>query len=115
MGFSDGIRLCISLKLPVVIVELDVQLLVDLLKKDDGQSNSYGALLSDCKAGLWQIPMVHVQHCFREANKCTDALARRGALLPQDFVVYLDPPIEVSLLLSLDSAGMAFDKFVSVP
>ena len=38
-------------------------------------------------------------------NKCADALVRRGALLPQDFVVFLDPPMEVSLLLSLDSAG----------
>ena len=114
-ALRDGIRLCISLKLPVVIVELDAQLLMDLLKKDDGQSNSYSALLSDCKVGLRQIPMVRVQHCFREANKCADALARRGALLPQDFVVYLDHPTKVSLLLSLDSAGVAFDKFVYVP
>ena len=35
--------------------------------------------------------MVQVQHCYREANICADALARRGALLPQDFVVFLDP------------------------
>lgn len=82
-----------------------MQLLVDLLQKEDGHPNGIGALVSDCKAGLREITLVHVQHCFWEANKCADALDRRGALLPQDFVVYLDPPYDVALLLSLDYGG----------
>ena len=59
--------------------------------------------------------MVKIQHCYREANKCDDALARRGAILSQDFVIFLEPPADVSLLLSLDAAGVAFDQFVSDP
>ena len=35
--------------------------------------------------------MVQIQHCYHEVNKCVDPLARRGALLSQDFVVFLDP------------------------
>ena len=35
--------------------------------------------------------MVRIQHCYREANKCDGALARGGALLSQDFVVFLEP------------------------
>ena len=58
--------------------------------------------------------MVKIQHCYRQANKCADALARRGALLPQDFVVFLEPPADVALLLSLDAAGVAFDQIVNV-
>ena len=58
--------------------------------------------------------MVKIQHCYRQANKCVDALARRGALLPQDFVVFLEPPADVALLLSLDAAGVAFDRIVNV-
>ena len=57
--------------------------------------------------------MVQIQHCYREANKCTDALARREALLPQDFVVFLEPLADVTLLLSLDSVGMVYECFVS--
>ena len=57
--------------------------------------------------------MVRVQHCFREANKCANALARRGALLGQDFVIFLEPVADVALLLDLDSAGVQFDHFVS--
>ena len=59
--------------------------------------------------------MVKIQHCYREANKCADALARRGAILSQDFVIFLEPPADVSLLLSLDVAGVAFDRSVSDP
>ena len=108
----DGIKLCISLKLPSVIFELDAKLIVDLLQKEEGHPNCIRALVSDCKTGLRDIPMVQIQHCYREANKCADALARRGALLPQDFVVFLDPPAEVSLLLSLDSAGVSYERCV---
>lgn len=80
-ALRDGIWLCISLKLLAVIIELDVQLLVDLLKKDDGQPNSNEALVSYCKAGFREIPMIRVQHYFRKANKCVNTLVRRGALL----------------------------------
>ena len=32
-------------------------------------------------------PLVQIYHCYREASRCADVLAKRGALLPQDFVV----------------------------
>ena len=57
--------------------------------------------------------MVQIQHCYREANKCADTLARRGALLPQDFVIFLEPPTEVLFLLSLNVSGLYSDRVVS--
>ena len=59
--------------------------------------------------------MVKIQHCYREANKCADALVRRGVLLSQDFAIFLEPSTDVSLLLSLDAAGVAFDRSISDP
>ena len=35
-------------------------------------------------------------------------------MLSQDFVIFLDPSADVSLLLSLDFAGVAYDRFVAV-
>ena len=52
-------------------------------------------------------------HYFREGNKCVDNLARRGALLEQDFVVFIHPPSKVELLVRLDSVGTLYDRFVS--
>ena len=113
-ALRDGIRLCIALKIPAVIFELDAKLIVDLLQKREGNPNGIGTLVSDCKAGLQEIPMVQIQHCYREANKCADSLARRGAYLSQEFVVLLDPPTEVDFLLRLDSAGACYERLVSV-
>jgi len=69
--------------------------------------------VSDYKSGLREIPMVQIQCCYREANKYTNTLARRGALLPQDFVVFLEPPADVAFLLSLDFAGMVYEHSVT--
>ena len=106
--------MCIALKIPAIIIELDAKLVVDLLQKEDRNQNGLDAILGGCKAGLKDIPMVKIQHCYKEENKCADALARSGALLPQDFVVFLEPPANVALLLSLDVAGVAFDRIVNV-
>ena len=57
--------------------------------------------------------MVQIQHCYRKTNKCADTLARRGALLPQDFVIFLELPAEVLFLLSLDVSGLYSDPVVS--
>ena len=85
-----------------------------MLFRSDGHQNCIDALVSDCKTELENIPRVQINHCSCEANKCTNALARRGAMLSQDFVILLDPPPDVSLLLSLDSAEVAYDHFVVV-
>ena len=106
---------------PIHLVEWDMSLfwvLIYLLKKsiicwcDIGCQWSY-ATWAKKRVLNKDIPMVRVQHCFREANKCANALARRGALLGQDFVIFLEPVADVALLLDLDSAGVQFDHFVS--
>ncbi|KAK9997745.1 hypothetical protein SO802_022431 [Lithocarpus litseifolius] len=45
---------------------MDAQLVVDLLERNGGHPNGIGALVSECKAGLREIPMVQIQHCYRK-------------------------------------------------
>ena len=91
-ALPDGIRLCVALKILAVIIELDAKLVVDLLQKEDRIQNGLDAILGDCKVGLRDIIMVKIQNCYREANKCANSLARRGALLPQDFCSFSGTP-----------------------
>ena len=112
-ALRDIINLCISLNLQAVVIELDAKLVVDLLSKTTRSSNAIDMIAADCKEGHKQIPMTIMQHCYWEANKCADALARQGALLPQDFVIFQEPPAEVSFLLSLDSADVLYERTVS--
>nr|POE88614.1 putative ribonuclease h protein [Quercus suber] len=57
-----------------VVFELDAKLVVDLSKKDLEKANGINVLVADYIEGLKQIPLVRIQHCYREANKCADAL-----------------------------------------
>lgn len=81
-ALRDGIRFCIALNLPVVEIELDAKVVVDLVTSNSSSLNSTDVIVIDCKEGLKKIPLVRIKHCFREANKCANALARLGALLP---------------------------------
>ena len=110
---QDGIHLCIALKLPTMEIELDAKVVIDLVRKVSCNFNSLDVLVDDCKEGLKQIPNIKIMHCFREGNKCANNLARRGALLDQDFVVFIHPPLEVELLIRLDTVGTLYDLSVS--
>ena len=77
----DGINLCIDLNLTNVIIELDAKLVVDLLQNEDCRNNGKEVIIANCRKALKKIPTVRIQHCFREANMCADALARRGVFL----------------------------------
>lgn len=102
--------MCIEMRLVVVEIELDAKLVVELLQMDVGNCIGNDVILSDCKEWMQRIPRVKIQHCFREANKCADALARRGTLLSQDFLVFTSPPTDVALLISLDVVGTLYER-----
>ena len=112
-ALRDGIRLCIALKLTAVVIELDSKLVVDLLKKESHNPNANDVLVANCRNSLRIIPIVRIQHCYREGNKCVDALARQGAILSQVFSIFLEPPSDVALLLSLDATRALYDRVVS--
>ena len=86
------------LKLPVVEIELDAKVVIDLVRKDSNNPYSLDALVADYKKGLKKIPNVKLMHCFRKADKCAYNLARRVALLNQDFVVFIHPQRRSCLL-----------------
>ena len=48
--------------------------------------------------------------CFREANKCADALAQRRPITQQDFVIYDSPPTNIVMLLFYDNIGMYYER-----
>ena len=52
-----------------MIFELDAKLVVVLLQKEDGSQNSIIALVSDCKVGPREIPMVQIHHCYCGARE----------------------------------------------
>ena len=73
------LMLCIERNLAMVEVELDAKAVVDMLANSQHSNNAISPLIEDCMYLVSQIPQVRIKHCYREANKCADKLARKGA------------------------------------
>ena len=71
-ALRDGIDLCLAVNLPAVEIELDAKLM------EGGNLNGNDVIVADCREGLKKIPLVRIQHCYRETNKCADAFVRLG-------------------------------------
>lgn len=114
-ALRDGLNVHIKLNLPIMEVELDAKLVVDLLEKEKPGLNGNGVLVIDYEERLKQILRVRILHCFRESNKCANALARRDALLTNDFVIFSPPPPhpDVLLLANLDAIETMYQCYCS--
>ena len=95
-----------------LIVELDALSVVHMLSSDK-PNLLMEPLLSDCRSLYRAIPNKWIQHVYREANQCVDALARLGSSVVSSFVVFVEPPPVVVNLLSLDEAGNFCNRLVS--
>ena len=50
-------------------------------------------------------------HTFREGNRCTDALARPGSGLDEDFLVFDNPPSsDILYFVNTDAAGVLYNR-----
>lgn len=58
-----------------------------------------------------RIPQIHFSHCFHEANRCADALARMGGTQASNFVILACPPMDLVKLLDFDFHGFYLNKF----
>ena len=85
-ALRDGLKLALSEGIENLIVELDVRVVVDLVNFNVDTNKPYFPLLCDCRCLLRRIPWVQVVHVYREGNRCTDALARWGSTMEEDFV-----------------------------
>uniref|UniRef100_A0A2N9I899 Reverse transcriptase domain-containing protein n=1 Tax=Fagus sylvatica TaxID=28930 RepID=A0A2N9I899_FAGSY len=109
-ALRDGLNLCLLHHLTAVIIELDAKLVVNLMVSSNSFNGENSVLVDDCRELLTRIPHSRVQHCFREANRCADALAKRGVTLPQVFCVFDNPPPDVSVILNHDILGLSSNR-----
>lgn len=65
----------------------------------------------DCRTLASRIPQVKLTHCYLEANKCVDALARKGPFNQLDFVIFDSSPVDISMFVFYDSIGMYYERF----
>jgi len=79
-ALRDGLLLAVQMGIPYLEVELDARFVVDIILSSSMPNRAYSPFLNDCMSLLTRFQQVQVNHIFREANSCTDALAKRGCL-----------------------------------
>jgi len=90
-------------------VELDARFVVNLVLSSSTPNRAYSPLLNDCKSMLNRFQQVQVNHIFREANSCADAMAKRGCLQQETFVMFNSPPsLDISSFITSDANGVYY-------
>nr|POF22818.1 putative ribonuclease h protein [Quercus suber] len=77
-AIRDGLTRCCHLSLQAVVVEVDASVAVSLLSQDVQTNGEFSSLIDDCRNLMKSIHQVQLKHCFREANRCADAIAKFG-------------------------------------
>ena len=93
-ALRDRLHLCLSKNHLDVEVELDAKIIVDALTTTQQSDQLVSPLMDDCRFLATRFNHIQFKHCYREANKCTDGLTRKGITQIDDFLVYEYPPVE---------------------
>ena len=67
-------------------------------------------LLDDCRQLLSCFQQVPIRHCYCQANRCADVMARMGSDQLVDYVVFQSPPEDVLEAFEADCNGLFFDR-----
>ena len=111
MALRDGLTLARELNLNSFIIEMDAMSVVQLMN-NDSVNMLMEPLLIDCRTLLRAISNKWIKHSFREANQCTDALARIGSRCIFPFAIFVDPPHVMDAILVFDKANTFCDRLV---
>ena len=114
-GLRDSLILCCNLHLPSLIVELDAKAIVDAFLNLNYENNVMSPILDDCRQLVTQFHWIRLKHCYHEANRCADALARRGAEQDIDFLSFLSPLEDILNVFMEDFSGMHFNRHCPEP
>ncbi|KAL0001474.1 hypothetical protein SO802_015255 [Lithocarpus litseifolius] len=113
-GLREGLILCSSLSIHSLVIELDAKAVVDVFLNPNYQNNAVSPILEDCRNLLLRFQQVQIKHCFRQANRCADFLARMSFDQVSDFISFICLPEDIRNLLEEDVAGLYVNRVYSV-
>ncbi|KAL0002235.1 hypothetical protein SO802_016016 [Lithocarpus litseifolius] len=84
---------------------VDARAVLDVITSLACSNSLITPLVEDCKQLASCIPRIRFIHCYREANRSADKLARMGAVQQRPFSIFLSPPVEVLNIFNSDLFG----------
>lgn len=98
--------LYVNLNLLAVEIEFDGIIMFGWVSGNDNSNLHHASLIMDCRTLINQ----RMKHCYCEANKCVDALARVGVGSNQELLLVDSLSVDISMLLFYDFAGMYYER-----
>ena len=87
-GLRDGLMLCCGLNIPYLIVEIDAKVVVDVFQNSDHVNHIISPILDDCTHLMTRFQQVQIKHCYCQANRCADLMARPGVDQELDYIMF---------------------------
>ena len=101
-GLLDGLLMTVELNIPYLEFEMDSLVTVDLILTVHPANVFLRSIVSDCRCLLKKFEGVSIKHIYREANGCTDLLAKVGCDQLVEFILFCTPPAHVFEALRFD-------------
>ena len=109
-GLREGLKLCCTLNIHCLEIEMDAKSIVDVLWNADYVNDIISPILDDCRHLLTRFHHVRIKHCFQQANQCADGLARMSYRMSIDFLFYDSSPVDILDVFEGDLNGMYFNN-----
>ena len=110
-ALRDGLHMAAMENIHSLIVELDDLAIVQQMRNSIANL-SLEPLFTDCRLLLRKFPNLRVDHAYREANQCADALARIGSNSDVPFILFAHPLPVVDQLCTLDIEGVFCNRLI---
>ena len=85
-------------------------MIVDVIKNSAYVNQIISPILDDCRQLMTGFQQVQLKHCYCEANRCMDMMARIGANQELEYVLFSSPPVDLAKALEDDCNGVFFNR-----
>ena len=107
--------MCRNINSSGIVIEVDAASIVTVLENSVYANNIISPILDDCRSLISHMQQTCIRHCFRQANRCADSLARLGFSQPSDFSFFDSPPVDMINMFEDDLNGVYIDRLCSAP
>ena len=114
-GLREGLRLCKSLNIQHLHIEMDSATIVHVINNARCSTDALAILLLDCTTMLQQFSNYTLTHIYREGNKAADHLAELGHHTSKGTTILQDPPLKFkfsSNKTSQDTMSLDFSSII---
>lgn len=110
-----GLRIAKEKRLTKVLVRIDSQLVVNMLKSNSARNTEHTPIIAYCRYLIKQQDWeVIIGHCYRETNKVADKLTNMVVSCSSSCTIFDTPPREVTPLLFADNVGVSWPRLFKV-